>query len=96
MNIQENKIFNEDEEECYVILELNDYEKGTIFSSTKEISLLGLDTQTPFLQLDDKVFKGHYEDTFGTYILFEEKEDKQKHETVYAPSPCESSKVNGN
>ena len=80
----ENNNASDSEEEMYVVLELNDYEKADILSSTKKFSLVvliyvlmilrvqGLDTETPFLQLDDKVFKGEVENTLGTQIIFEE------------------------
>ncbi|PRP87345.1 general transcription factor 3C polypeptide 6 [Planoprotostelium fungivorum] len=68
----------EDEEESfYVLLELGEYENSEIMDTNKNFHVIGLDTPQPILQLDDKVFRGSYEETLGTLLIFEQTEVKK-------------------
>jgi len=41
-------------------------------STCKTYSLIGLDTNTPILKLDNQIFQGRYEESVGTNVYFEE------------------------
>lgn len=73
-------------EDQYVLIEVDcpDYQDTDLLSSSKPYTLIvesssnlntnaeqGLDTPTPFLQLDGRTFKGEYEELFGSLLCFD-------------------------
>eukprot|EP01119_Soliformovum_irregulare_P018294 TRINITY_DN5584_c0_g1_i1.p1 TRINITY_DN5584_c0_g1~~TRINITY_DN5584_c0_g1_i1.p1 ORF type:complete len:230 (+),score=60.42 TRINITY_DN5584_c0_g1_i1:23-712(+) len=63
---------NSDEETFYVLLELGDWSEVRQLVANSEYTIRNLNTESPLLQLDDKFFRGRYEETF-TQLMFEEK-----------------------
>jgi len=61
-----------DEETSYILLDLGEYAETNLLSTCQAYSLIGLDTETPILKLDNHLFEGRYEDTIGTHIFFAE------------------------
>ncbi|KAF8152362.1 hypothetical protein B0H34DRAFT_632599, partial [Crassisporium funariophilum] len=68
----------EDEEEVfYVTLDLQNVEP-TLVPSSSAYRLIGLDTLTPFLQLQGTILKGRHDLLLGTELLF--MDDKETHD----------------
>ncbi|KAH6903851.1 hypothetical protein BKA70DRAFT_1193898 [Coprinopsis sp. MPI-PUGE-AT-0042] len=67
----------EEEEVSYVTLDLGGVEP-TLVPSASSYHLIGLDTPTPFLQLQGTVLKGRHNTLLGTELMFTE--DKDLHE----------------
>ena len=42
------------------------------------VSLQGIETEEPVLQLGNLIFHGKYKDTMGTAVIFEEDKEQQK------------------
>lgn len=59
-------------EQFYVVLALDEYEDTNLLATCKHYSLIGLDTEAPVLKIDDLIFKGTYEESVGTELLFEQ------------------------
>lgn len=68
---------DEDEEVSYVVLDLGAIEPTLVPGSTG-YRLIGLDTPTPFLQLQGTIFKGRHDVLLGTEMLFTD--DKDNHD----------------
>mmetsp|Transcript_20279 Transcript_20279/g.77630 ORF Transcript_20279/g.77630 Transcript_20279/m.77630 type:complete len:160 (+) Transcript_20279:64-543(+) len=61
----------EETEEEYIVLELEEYEGIPNFlRNRKNYSLIGLETDTPILQVDGHLFLGRYEHVLGTALAF--------------------------
>ncbi|KAJ8075801.1 hypothetical protein PM082_021433 [Marasmius tenuissimus] len=68
----------EDEEICYVTVELENVEP-TLIASSEHMRLIGLDTPTPFMQLSGTILKGQHDTLIGSELLFmESKEDQNR------------------
>ncbi|GJJ14265.1 hypothetical protein Clacol_008529 [Clathrus columnatus] len=66
----------EEEEVCYVTLDLGpDVDKALLPNST-ECRLAGLDTETPMLQLAGSFFIGRHQELIGTELLFTDGRDE--------------------
>ncbi|KAF6749158.1 hypothetical protein DFP72DRAFT_893274 [Ephemerocybe angulata] len=66
-----------EEEISYITLDLGNVEP-TLVPSASGYHLIGLDTPTPFLQLQGTVFKGHHHHLLGTEMVFSEDRELQK------------------
>lgn len=68
--------YEDEEEVCYVTLDLgHDVDKALVPNAT-EYRLAGLDTETPMLQLHGSFFIGKHEELLGTELLFTEGRDE--------------------
>ncbi|KAH7886668.1 hypothetical protein F5I97DRAFT_1926985 [Phlebopus sp. FC_14] len=75
---------DEEEEVSYVTLDLGAVEP-TLLPSSSTYRLIGLDTQTPFLQLSGSIFMGQHDTLLGTELLFtEEKNDTEPNRRSFA------------
>eukprot|EP00123_Amoebidium_parasiticum_P020544 comp5207_c0_seq1/m.1250 comp5207_c0_seq1/g.1250 ORF comp5207_c0_seq1/g.1250 comp5207_c0_seq1/m.1250 type:complete len:129 (-) comp5207_c0_seq1:56-442(-) len=58
-------------EEQQIVVELHGIMDPDFFTTCKgEYKILGLETGTPMLQVDNVIFKGQYEEPMGTDLLF--------------------------
>jgi len=77
--------YEEEEEVCYVTFDLGNVDRALLPNTSEyrlvvstpslmlplsTISLQGLDTPTPMIQLSGTFFKGKYEELIGTELLF--------------------------
>jgi len=63
----------DNDEECLVLVELSGIiDNDFLHTCDGKCKILGMETKNPVLQLGHYVFKGEYEDTLGTAVLFEE------------------------
>ncbi|KDR71816.1 hypothetical protein GALMADRAFT_126758 [Galerina marginata CBS 339.88] len=69
--------YEDEEEVCYVTLDMGSVEPTLVPSSTT-YRLIGLDTPTPFLQLQGTVLKGRHDLLLGTELIFTD--DKESHD----------------
>lgn len=67
----------EDEEVVYLTLDLGTVHP-TLLSSSSSYKLIGLETETPFLQLSGTIFKGQHNSLLGTELLFTEDDRNKK------------------
>lgn len=68
-----------EEEETLVLVELSGILESDFKNRVdKSCKLLGLGTDTPMLEFDNYTFSGHYEDTLGGCLLFEDKGPKEE------------------
>jgi len=72
--------YEDDEEVSYVVLDLSNAEP-TLVPTSSTYRLIGLDTATPFLQLQGTVFKGRHDLLLGTELLFTD--DKGTNDLLY-------------
>jgi len=71
-NIESLESNDSEYEEFYIHIELSELEDSDFLSTCKTYSLIGLDTSTPILKLDNQIFQGRYEESVGTNVYFEE------------------------
>ncbi|KAF8885558.1 hypothetical protein CPB84DRAFT_1685364 [Gymnopilus junonius] len=69
--------YEDEEEVVYVTLDMGNVEPTLVPSSTS-YRLIGLDTPTPFLQLQGTVLKGRHDLLLGTELIFTD--DKESHD----------------
>ncbi|KAF9476302.1 hypothetical protein BDN70DRAFT_882619 [Pholiota conissans] len=67
----------EDEEVFYVTLDMGNIEP-TLVPSSSSYRLIGLDSATPFLQLQGTILKGRHDMLLGTELIFTD--DKESHD----------------
>mmetsp|Transcript_16187 Transcript_16187/g.26682 ORF Transcript_16187/g.26682 Transcript_16187/m.26682 type:complete len:119 (-) Transcript_16187:612-968(-) len=63
-------------EESFVLLELDELENSSFMEGVHTYSLIGLESSTPILKLDDNVFIGKIEDVVGTNLFFSDDPDQ--------------------
>mmetsp|Transcript_5084 Transcript_5084/g.8741 ORF Transcript_5084/g.8741 Transcript_5084/m.8741 type:complete len:114 (-) Transcript_5084:374-715(-) len=73
------------EEEMMVLLEFDELEDTKFLSRCQSYSLIGLETPTPILKLDNYIFRGTYEDIIGTGLLFADQDPDGHSESQPAP-----------
>ncbi|TFK28540.1 hypothetical protein FA15DRAFT_700985 [Coprinopsis marcescibilis] len=69
--------YEDEEEVTYVTLDLGNVEP-TLVPSASSYYLIGLDTPTPFLQLQGTVLKGRHNNLLGTELIFSENKELHK------------------
>ncbi|KAF8583658.1 hypothetical protein K439DRAFT_1316135, partial [Ramaria rubella] len=62
--------YEDEGEVSYVTLDLGSNVNKALVPNTSEYRLVGLDTQTPLLQLSGTFFKGTHDQLIGTELLF--------------------------
>ncbi|XP_041853214.1 general transcription factor 3C polypeptide 6 [Melanotaenia boesemani] len=68
-----------EEEERLVVVELSGIINNDFLSKCRgTCKILDIDSEKPMMQVGQYVFAGEYEDTLGTCVLFEEKQQKGK------------------
>jgi hypothetical protein len=60
-----------EEDVQYISLEFPQYRGTNLLSTFQSYSLIGLETDTPILQLDGMIFQGSWEHVIGTRLFFE-------------------------
>jgi len=69
--------YEDEEEVCYVTLDMGNVEP-TLVPSSSSYRLIGLDTPTPFIQLQGTILKGRHDMLLGTELIFTD--DKESHD----------------
>ncbi|KAL5517207.1 hypothetical protein EMCRGX_G002707 [Ephydatia muelleri] len=67
-----------DEEEAILMVELKGLPNPDLIHKCINVSILGVDTPEPILQLDSNVFRGVYEDIPGTFMIFAPTDGEQQ------------------
>ncbi|CAH8316721.1 unnamed protein product [Eruca vesicaria subsp. sativa] len=74
-NEESGKVSKEEEEEEYVLMDLDDVSRHIDFPPDAPYTLSGLDTLNPILTIDGKIkLVGEYLETIGTCLAFSDKE----------------------
>ncbi|KAJ1963760.1 hypothetical protein IWQ62_003117 [Dispira parvispora] len=66
--------YEEYEEEFYVVCDLHQQQSTSVTSDANShvpYSLVGLETETPYLDYNGVTYRGEYEDSIGTQLIFE-------------------------
>ncbi|KAJ1652516.1 hypothetical protein IWQ61_007169 [Dispira simplex] len=66
--------YEEYDEEFYVVCDLHQQQCTSVESdanSSAPYSLVGLETETPYLEYNGVTYRGDYEDSIGTQLIFE-------------------------
>lgn len=78
----------EDEEELLVYVEFPNCDENSMFGIERlKLDILGIDTETPIIQVNGKFFEGVYEDAVGTYMFFEKDNTISVDDPVFEVAP---------
>ncbi|BES93800.1 general transcription factor IIIC, polypeptide 6, alpha [Nesidiocoris tenuis] len=58
-----------------------------LLSLEKEFKLIGLESNTPILQLGNQVFQGEWKDSVGTQVMFEQDDKSPTADPAFNESP---------
>ncbi|GAB0088603.1 hypothetical protein DMENIID0001_030600 [Sergentomyia squamirostris] len=79
----------DDGEEIYLYVDFNSIPLSDEFNDPDELKfkIVGLESENPVIQINNKFFKGEYQDTIGTNLFFEQEGNQPEFDAVFRKNP---------
>ncbi|XP_055695438.1 general transcription factor 3C polypeptide 6 [Lutzomyia longipalpis] len=80
--------YSDDEDEVYLYVDFNQIAlQDELSNPNLTFKIVGIESENPVVQINNKFFKGEYEDTVGTHLFFEEDTDHKEQDPLYSRNP---------